>query len=110
MGTFEQLNDFIYIDGKIVFTLNALRDYVYGNEDYPQDIKFEPNGIHKDYWGKYQDFCIDKWLDDEDNFQSACKSVYDKMLAEGETFKSGNSIYPYAKQGIYSIQPATKSK
>ena len=91
MKTFEQLNENILLNNNVVFTLSGLRNYVYGNEDYPQDLEFFPNGIHKYYWGKYQDFCIDQWLDEEINFQSACSKVYERMVSEGETFKSKNT-------------------
>lgn len=91
MRNFEQLNDFILLDNNIVFTLSGLRNWVYGNIEYPKDLDFQPNGIHKDYWGKYEDFCIDQWLDVEDNFQSACNKVYERTVSEGETFKSNNT-------------------
>jgi len=114
MGTFEQLNDFIYLDGKIVFTLNALRNHVSMQVDYPTDLEFYPNGIHKDYYGQFDDFCIDKWLDDEVNFQSACKGIFD---GQSHVFVSKNTeqetrkdLYPFAKGGVYNVKPATKSK
>lgn len=86
---FEQLNENILLDNKVVFTLKSLRDYVDKNEYYPNDLAFDPMGSNSDYWGRFNDYCIDKWLDDEDNFQSACKNVYNKL--DGG-FQSANRI------------------
>jgi len=43
-----------------------------------------------------------------ENWFSITEAFY--MDRNKSEFKSGNGNYPYAKQGIYSIQPATKSK
>ena len=77
---FEQLHNNIILDGKVVFTLKQLKNYVLVNVDYPKDIEFDPKGIHKEYDFRYDDLCIDTWLDTESNFQSACSELY-------ETFK-----------------------
>lgn len=76
---FEQLNENILLNEKAVFTLKQLQNYVAFNIDYPKDIPFGPMGIHKAYFGRYDDFCIDQWLDDEDNFQSACTELFKQL-------------------------------
>lgn len=76
---FEELNKNILLNEKIVFTLENLRDYVYKNINYPKDIDFFPNGIHRAYLGRYYDLCINAWLDDEDNFQFAAMQLFKQL-------------------------------
>ena len=64
-------------------------------------ISSDPNIIEEEIETPLADYVDLKWFD-------VTKDFY--MDMNKEEFKSGNSIYPYAKQGIYSIQPATKSK
>jgi len=86
---FEQLNENILLNGKVIFTISGLRNWVYGNIDYPKDISFDPKGIHKEYWGNFEDFCIDKWLDEEPNFQNACSEAY--KVCDHYQFQSANT-------------------
>lgn len=76
---FEQLNENILLNEKVVFTVKQLQDYVALNIDYPKDLPFEPMGIHKAYLGRFDDFCIDQWLDTEVNFQSACTELFKQL-------------------------------
>ena len=76
---FEQLNENILLNDKVVFTLKQLQDYVGLNVDYPKDIPFEPMGKDKAYFGRFDDFCIDQWLDEEVNFQSACIELFKQL-------------------------------
>lgn len=72
---FEQLNENILLNNKVVFTLKDLQWYVNMFIDYPEDLEFHPDTIHSDYYGDKDRFCIDQWLDTEANFQSACKEL-----------------------------------
>jgi len=110
-STYDNENVFHFVnhnnDVVKTYEMSELEQYV---------IDCELNMLHVSLNGKNQ---FDPECDDgteeiepidyiNENWFSITEAFY--MDRNKSEFKSGNSVYPYSKQGIYSITPATKSK